>query len=235
MVMTLPHRYTRALAAMALALPTAQAALAADLAGACSSDGRPPPTVVVERFLPDTCTACWSRPTPAADRSALAIDWIVPSPAADAPLAAAALPEAAERLVALGYSPETPEPQFWKWRHPVVPARAGRLRVAHGPAVNDYIGVSMAWTATAGDDRPLDAWLLMVEELPAGTAGSPSSRRLVRAALSVEHIALEKGKWDDRRAMHVPPGADPAHLRLIGWMADQRGEIVAAAASRCAP
>lgn len=234
MVMTLPHRFTRALAVLAVVLPIARAACAAGMASVCSSDGRTPPVVVVERFLPDTCTACWSRPTPASDRSALAIDWIVPSPGADAPLAAAALPEAAGRLAALGYAPETPEPQFWKWRHPVVPPHAGKLRVAQGPAVNDYIGVSMAWTAAAGDTRPLDAWLVMVEVLPAGTAGSPSPRRLVRAALSVEHIALEKGKWDDRRAMHVPPGADPAHLRLVGWLADPRGDIVAAAASHCA-
>jgi len=132
-------------------------------AGACSSDGQPPPSVLVERFLPDNCAQCWARPIRAADLAAFTVDWIVPGTDTDAPLAAAALPEATGRLAALGYTPDTAEPQFWKWRHPVAGnAPAGRLRVAHGPAVNEYVGVSIAWTPTHAGKRPLDAWLLLV-------------------------------------------------------------------------
>ncbi|QHJ00528.1 hypothetical protein GT347_22655 [Xylophilus rhododendri] len=217
----------------ALAVFSATGAAAAAL---CSSDSKAPPRVIVERFLPDTCSQCWSRPVAQADRGAFTIDWIVPGDDSQAPLAAAALPEASERLAALGYTPETPEPQFWKWRHPVVSAQGGKLRVAQGPAVNDYLGVSIGWTpppAAAGG--PFDAWLLLIEDLPAGSAGATGARRLVRGALSVEHIALDAKGWSERRSMHIPEGADPAKLRLVGWIADDRGRLIASAASHCTP
>ncbi|WPB58113.1 hypothetical protein [Xylophilus sp. GOD-11R] len=205
-------------------------------ATACSSDGHQPPRVLVERFLPDSCTECWARPTSPADRNAFVIDWIVPGTDPAAPMAAAALPEAGTRLATLGYTADTPEPQFWKWRHPVLPTPTGRLRVAQGPVVDDYIGVSIAWAgkgpsgAVAG---PVDAWLLLVEDLPPGTAGSPAARRLVRAAMSVEQVDLRQERWQERRSMRVPAGADPARLRLLGWLSDNRGRFLASAASHC--
>lgn len=218
------------LLALAAALPAAPARAAAV---SCSSDRQVAPGVLVERFLPDDCAECWARPSRPADLGAFTIDWIVPGGGADAPLSAAALPEAARRLAALGYTANTPEPQFWKWRHPVGSSLPGRLRVAHGPAVNDYVGVSIAWLPASADKRPLDAWLLLLEELPAGTEGSPSLRRLVRAALSAEHIGIGPDGWSERRSMRIPAGADPARLRLVGWLSDSRGHIVASAASRC--
>jgi len=202
-------------------------------AAVCSSDGKAPPAVLVERFLPDDCTACWRRTPPAPDRAAFSVDWIVPGDHPDAPMAAAARPEAAQRLATLGYTSDTAAPQFWKWRHAVVGAHTGRLRVAHGPAVNDYVGVSIEWTPGAAGARPLDAWLLLVEELPAGTEGSPVVRRLVRGALAVEGIAAGPRGWAERRSMHRPDGTDPSRLRLIGWVADQRGRVMAAAADEC--
>jgi len=217
--------------ALAAALPAAPASAAAT--AACSSDRQVAPGVLVERFLPDDCAECWARPSRPADLGAFTIDWIVPGGNADAPLSAAALPEAASRLAALGYTTSTPEPQFWKWRHPVAGVLPGRLRVAHGPAVNDYVGVSIAWTPASADRRPLDAWLLLLEELPAGTEGSPSLRRLVRAAFSADRIAIGPDGWSERRSMRIPAGADPARLRLVGWLSDSRGRVVASAASRC--
>jgi hypothetical protein len=230
--MTLSRWFARAPRVLLLALLLCDAAGAASV---CSSDGKTPPHVLVERFLPDACQACWNRPTPAADRTAYAIDWIVPGRDSNAPLSAAAVPDALRRLASMGYSTDTPEPTFWKWRHQVAQAHIGHLRVAHGQAVNDYVGVSIAWTPTLPDARPLDAWLLLVEDLPPGTAGSPSRRHLVRAALSIERIAIGPAGWNDRRSMRIPAGADPARLRLIGWVADANGQILAAAASHCEP
>ncbi|NMM79221.1 hypothetical protein B2J89_21530, partial [Acidovorax sp. SRB_24] len=70
----------------------------------CSSDGAPQPAALFERFTGAGCEDCWRDPTtPAPGPRALLLDWIVPGTQGDAaPLSAAALPEAAERLQALG-------------------------------------------------------------------------------------------------------------------------------------
>ena len=71
----------------------------------CSSDAQPKPTVLVERFLNADCASCWAEPpaVAAAGRDALVLDWIVPgTQGEDAPLSAAATPDALERLRSLG-------------------------------------------------------------------------------------------------------------------------------------
>jgi len=39
----------------------------------------------------------------------------------------------------------------------------------------------------------------------------------------------------ESRPLNVPEGAQPARLRVIGWVEDARGRIRGIAASRCAP
>lgn len=213
------------LALLGLAAHTAHAQ------GSCSSDGSAPPTALVERFTSDRCDDCWrSRPS-AVPNGALALDWIVPSGDDNAPMAPAALTEATQRLQALG---QVPDSRSREQRRNVSATPSGRLRLAQGPVVNDYLGVSMAWKPAASDLRVLTAWLVLVEEIPAGTAGSPVARRLVRGAWSVDGIAPGSKGWDDRRAMRVPAGADPARLRLVGWLVDRHGGIGIAAATHCA-
>lgn len=79
-----------------------------------------------------------------------------------------------------------------------------------------------------------------MEALPAGTEGSPVPRNLVRN--------LVQAKWDgrnqllnqeplrffDSRSMDVPAGTNTDRLRVIGWVQDAGGRIIAAAQSRCA-
>lgn len=221
----------------ALTVPALLSALLAFASGSalaqnsCSSDGAARPGVLVERFIADRCDECWRGTPPAMPRDALALDWIVPSGDPDAPMAPAALTEATQRLSALG---QVPDSRMREERRSISATPSGGLRLAQGPVVNDYIGVSMAWKPAASDLRVLGAWLLLVEEIPAGTAGSPAARRLVRGAFSVDGIAGGRKGWEERRAMRVPAGANPANLRLVGWLADRHGSIGIAAITRCA-
>jgi hypothetical protein len=200
----------------------------------CTSEGEPGPSAIVERFMPDGCEPCWRAAAPPTPKGALVADWVVPSGDSAAPLAAAALDESIQRLRSLGAEPPSASRPYEERRVVSRPA-AGQLRLAHGPVVDDYLGVSVRWKPAAGAPRPLDAWVLMVEDIPAGVAGSVSARVLVRAAWSADGIAADRPGWNDRRAMHVPPGADPARLRLIGWFTDPNGKVAVAAATRCQP
>ena len=109
--------------------------------------------------------------------------------------------------------------------------------MAHGPAFNGYVGASIE--LKPGRGGPWQAWLLLVETLPAGTEGSPVERNLVRNALqpawdNVEPLskAQQNGLFESR-PMNVPEGANPKRLRVVGWVEDARGRVVAAAQSRC--
>ncbi|HEX6363333.1 MAG TPA: hypothetical protein VFZ93_10275, partial [Albitalea sp.] len=155
---------------MALALPALvrPAAAAPDCRDA-------PPTAFVERFVPADCARCWAAdPRDAPPPRTLAIDWVVPA-AADAPMAAAALREAAARAgpLAAGASAE---------RGVALVARdAPRLRVAEGPPWNGYVGLSLTVTRTAPWRAGSRAFMALVEHVPAGSEGSAIERRLVRA------------------------------------------------------
>jgi hypothetical protein len=200
----------------------------------CTSEGEPGPTAIVERFMPDDCEPCWREAAPPTSKGAVVADWVVPSGDSAAALAATALDESIRRLRSLGAEPRSASRPHEERRVVSRPA-AGQLRLAHGPVVNDYLGVSVHWKSAAGAARPLDAWVLMVEDMPAGVAGSVSARVLVRAAWSADGIAADGSGWNERRAIRVPPGADPARLRLIGWLTDRRGKVTVAAATRCPP
>ena len=92
-----------------------------------------------------------------------------------------------------------------------------------------------------GSGGPWQAWLVLVETLPAGTEGSPVARNLVRNALqpawdgphplsNKEHLRLFES-----RPLSIPEGADPRRLQVVGWVQDASGRIRAIARSRCAP
>jgi hypothetical protein len=210
--------------------------LAALLAGAaraqssCSSDGQPQPTGLLERFINADCESCWAaRQTPEPAAGAIAVDWIAPGARGDdAPLAAAATVDARERLHAAGKDiPPQSSTSFSR----LVDGR--RLRVAHGLPVNDYIGTSIELSPRGAG--PWRAWLLLVEDLPSGAEGSPVARSLVRNALRLEWKAEPKPqRLHESRPMRIPEGAQPERLRVIGWVEDARGRLVAAARSACA-
>jgi hypothetical protein len=208
---------------------TALLAGAAHAQSSCSSDGQPQATGLLERFINADCENCWAaRQTPEPAAGAIAIDWIVPGARGDdAPLAAAATTDARERLGAVGK--EIP-PQTSTTFSRLVDTR--RLRVAQGLPFNDYIGTSIELTPRGAG--PWRAWLVLVEDLPAGTEGSPVARSLVRNALALEwNTGAKTQRLRESRPMRIPEGAQPQRLRVVGWVQDARGRLVAAAKSAC--
>lgn len=229
-------RHVTLLAAFASPLPAlAQAA--------CSSDGQRAPVALMERFISADCATCWAAAdTPRPPQAAVALDWIVPgTQGEDAPLSAAATRDAAVRLQALGL----PQTQSTSTRITRT-TRAGpvgtlRLRVAQGPALNGYLGVSIALRPASRLKKPVIAWLALVETIPAGVEGSPVERNLVRNVLSPAWSgpeALSKSQGMHRvetRVMGIPAGANPQRLRVVGWVEDMQGRIRVIAQSHCAP
>ena len=225
------------LSALLLAAGLAQPALAQS---SCASDGQKRPVALVERFINADCATCWTDPATApAARGAVALDWVLPGGRGeDAPLSAVATRDALKRLQALGAAPPAASLTL---RAPV-PGRAGALRVAHGLPISGYIGASIAFRGTAdrAAGQPWTAWLALVEALPAGTEASPVPRNLVRNLLQIQwHGRNQLSKQEhmqfiESRPLDIPAGTTTDRLRVIGWVQDASGRIVAAAQSRCA-
>ncbi|MFI5446757.1 hypothetical protein [Polaromonas sp. UC242_47] len=206
----------------------------------CASDGQPVPTALVERFINADCADCWTDPaTPRLRRGTVALDWVTPGGLGeDAPLSAVATRDALVRLQALG----GPVPATASSRsHPVKALKGASLRVAHGLAVADYIGASIELKPipAAARQQTWTSWLALVETLPAGTEGSPTERNLVRNLLQSNWDGrkklskTEQDRFFETRPMNTPPAANPKRLRVIGWVEDETGQVVAAAQSRC--
>lgn len=209
----------------------------------CSSDGTPQPVAIFERFISSDCEACWTdaaTPSPSATAGAVVLDWIVPGQAGDeAPLSAAATNDALARLQALGRAPPAATDVYTA---AVEGARPARLRVAHGLPFNDYLGTAIAFTPTRRDGAAPDAmafYLLLVESVPAGTEGTRVGRNMVRNMLQGtwdkrDTLSNSKQtKWMESRSMRIPDGAQPERLRMVGWVQDAQGRVVAAAQSAC--
>lgn len=225
------HKLSR----LAIPLLGLLAAAGAQGQSSCASDGIPQPAALLERFISADCESCWSEAkTAKPGRGELALDWIVPgSRGEDAPLSAAASRDSLARLAALGRKPPV---QADTSRQKA--ARDGReLRVAHGLPINNYIGTSIELKPANGG--PWKAWLLLVETIPAGTEGTLVERNLVRNALqpswdTARPLSKEEPKrLLEARPMSIPEGANPERLRVVGWVEDARGQIVALAQSRC--
>lgn len=233
------------LAGMLLVALTGPAVLAQP--SSCSSDGVPVPAVLRERFLSADCADCWrDAATPGAEPGVLALDWVLPGTQGDeAPLSAVARPEAAQRLARLGLALAAGA------AHRDAPVQAAtrrslsrkppphRLRVVQGQALGGYLGVEIRYATPKRAVTPLTAWLAMVEVLPEGTEDSPVARNLVRNLHTPAwngEVLLSKTKkapLRDLRAMNIPEGANPANLRLIGWIEDARGRVLDVALTDC--
>ena len=210
----------------------------------CSSDGTPRPVAIFERFISADCEACWTdaaTPAPSDTAGAVVLDWIVPGQAGDeAPLSAAATHDALARLQALGRTPPAATDV-----HTTVVEAAGpaRLRVAHGLPFNDYQGTGITFAPTlqrhGATPGAMAFYLLLVESVPAGTEGTPVARNMVRNMLQGiwdKRDQLSNSKqtqWMESRPMRIPEGAQPERLRMVGWVQDAGGRVVAAAQSAC--
>jgi hypothetical protein len=206
-------------------------------ARSCSSDGVPRPVALLERFINADCDACWrDAATPRPGRGELALDWITPGRRGeDAPLSAAALRDALARLDELRLA----VPSTAASSHLAAPSAGRTLRVARGPSFNGYMGASIE--LKPGRGGPWHAWLLLVETLPAGAAGSPVPRNLVRNVFQPAWDGAgplskkEHERLFESRPMSIPPGANPQRLQVVGWVQDAQGRVVAAARSSCRP
>ena len=226
----------------------------------CSSDGQRPPAALLERFTSADCDSCWSDPaTPKVKAGELALDWIVPTAKGDdAPLSAAASRDALQRLQSLRLN--APQSATSVRRSIATPSitpsatHALTLRVARGVALGGYMGASIELKVPARGAAflrpPLTAWLLLAEEVPAGTDGTPVARNLIRNALlptwnidslllyneQIRKVRLQKLlRFYESRPMSIPAGANPDRLRVVGWVEDATGRVIASAASVCAP
>jgi hypothetical protein len=209
----------------------------------CSSDGQLAPVALLERFTHADCATCWSDPATARPAAReLAIDWIVPSPKGDeAALSAAASRDALQRLEALK---QTLSSGTLKHRSPSdrvaqSTTRAPlKLRVAHGVALGGYMGASVELTIarkapllSRANAYPLTAWLVLAEDIAVGVEGSPVARLLVRNALVT---SWPKGQRTfESRPMSLSAGSNPDKLRVVGWVEDAQGQVIARAASHC--
>lgn len=207
----------------------AAAALPAAAQSSCSSDRAPRPVRVLERFINADCETCWQEPaTPRAGKGELAIDWVLPgSRGEDAPLSVVARSDAAMRLEALGRK-APPASDSVRSR---LAARGPSLRVAQGMAFNDYVGTSIELKPAR--KGPWDAWLILVEALPAGAEGSPVPRNLVRNVFRPDWDNAAVTAGFESRAMQVHEGTDPSRLRLVALLHDARGRLVGATQSLC--
>ena len=228
-----------ALTSLLLALSSAPGAWAQ---ASCSSDGTPRPLVVFERFINADCEACWTDPAPPAPSArgqAVVLDWIVPGALGDdAPLSAAATSDALARLDTLA----RPVPARTDVHIAALESTApAQLRVAQGPPFNDYLGAAITFTPAraARQHGPWRFHLALVESVPAGADGSAAPRNVVRNMLlgawgnGNKLSKTEQFKQQEMRPVRIPEGAKPERLRLVGWVQDAQGRVVAAAQSRC--
>ena len=222
-------------AAWLMGLALALAAAGVQAQSSCSSDGQPRPSGLLERFINADCEPCWrAAETARPGRGELALDWVRPgSRGEDAPLSAVAVREALARLQALGLTRPLQDAASRRKAR----ASGERLRVAHGLPFGGYIGASIE--LKPGRGGPWQAWLLLVETLPPGTEGSPVARTLVRNVLQLNwdsrtpRSEIRPGSFYETRPMQIPTGADPARLRVVGWVEDTRGRVRGIAVSRC--
>lgn len=158
-------------------------------------------------------------------------------------MAVAARPESAERLARLG----APDDAVAASRESALPERrtGWQLSVEDGPAWNGYIGIQLKSQSprrgALSQDGPYQAYMALVELLPAGSEGSNVARQLVRAVAGP--LSLPSGDAGDARApvarremraLRVPDGVQPERLASVVWIEDARGRIVAYAQTRCA-
>lgn len=192
-----------------------------------------PPKMVLERFIPADCEACWQGRTPAGAPGSrtLLLDWIVPA-GDGAPMASAALPEALERAVGAG--PSGGHSSTRQRAHKFTDSGTPLVRITDGPAWNGYIALRLVVTRR-GTTLPSGAmaYAAIVERVPAGSDGSGVARQLVRATVGpmpLAELARER-RIAHLRAVRVPETGRPERLASVAWIASADGRMIAASQS----
>ncbi len=196
---------------------------------------------MAEALFSADCADCWSAPAggdTASAASAWRFDWIAPGGDA-APLALGALPEAAERAQRLGLGLTSGLAMPVLQRQAARPPRAGlQLQVISGPAWQGYFGLQLTLRSAQPAALPAGstAWLALIEQVSAGSDGTPVARALVRnVAGPLPLAALVPGKaLTHLRALRWPASAEPTRLQARAWIEGPDGRLLAVAADRCA-
>ena len=215
-------------AALVLALGAGMSQVAAP---ACSAR----PAMLLERFIPADCEACWQGSAPGDSPAArtMVLDWVVPA-ADDAPMASAALAQARERALR---APRPESSSSARRRTHLLTARdAPLLRIADGPAWNGYIALRLVVSRRGPLPRGAAAYSALVERVPAGSEGSASARELVRAAvgpLPLDELA-RRPSVDYLHAVRVPETDRPERLSSVAWIETPDGRVIAASQARTA-
>ena len=186
--------------------------------------------LLLERFMSADCESCWQAAgSKDGSASTMVLDWI--APAADgAALAAGSVPEAASRAPAL--TPTETLQRQTSLSRPDAP----RLRIADGPAWNGYVGVQLTVDGRTALPSGAQAYVALVERVPAGSEGSGVTRQLVRAVagpLSLEELSTAR-TVRHFRAMRLPEGGRPERLGSVGWVETAQGVVIAATQSAAA-
>ena len=215
----------------------------------------PAQAATLERLFSADCADCWSAPaTPPAPsapsekpqsaapgnaRTAPALwrfDWITPG-ADGAPLAAGALPEAADRVARLGFEWPGLSQTLQQSRVAAPPLAGLRIKASSGPAWQGYFGVQLTLQTTSGTALPAGstAWLALVEQVSAGSDGTPVARSLLRSVSGpLPLTTLQAGKpMTHLRALRWPASAEPTRLQARAWIEGPDGRLLAVAADAC--
>lgn len=227
---------TSAAAATAAAAGGAAAARPKAVASRCPGAT----AAVTEAFIAADCAACWGAPAdpaaaqPASPRRAAAaawrLDWITPAgPGAD--MAAAALPEAAERQARVAAA-GTATPAAKASSAP----RGWVIEAQSGPAWHQYLGLQFGLRPKPGAaalPAGSTGWLALVEEVPAGTEGTAQARWLVRALAGPLPLAATR-PTTHLQAFRMPETSRVDRLVARAWVEAPDGRILWMAADRCA-
>lgn len=211
-------------AALAVALLGAGAARAAPAALAALAAACAAPSVLLERFIPAGCEACWRSVGTGRD-APLVLDWIVPDARGDdAALAAAAIAEARARAGAL------PASRTLERRHALAPYASADVEVEQGPPWYGYVAAQIRVARRAGETAPrAAAYLALVEQVRAGEEGTPIERMLVRGVVGPLPLDGDRDEVTHLHAFRIPQGSKPARLAAIGWIESPAGKVLAAA------
>ena len=225
---------------------------AAGAAGRSSPACPGPQAAVQEHLFSAACADCWAQALAVPATPAWRFDWIVPAGDA-APLAAAGLADAADRARRIGaVSPDpairpapdrapdpAPEPSPTQVRgRPTLPALRGLvMTMESGPAWQGYFGVQLTLRSTVPAPLPAgaSAWLALVEQIAAGSDGTPVARSLVRSVAGPLPLdSLKPGQATTfLRALRWPAGAEPTRLQARAWIESPTGQMLAVAADQC--
>jgi hypothetical protein len=206
----------------------------------------PAQAATLERLFSADCADCWSAPAspvaPGAPGTAKPgpatwrFDWITPG-TDGAPLVAGALPEAADRVARLGLALPGTSQTLQQSRAALPPLAGLRIKTSSGPAWQGYFGVQLTMQTSPRTALPAGstAWLALVEQVSAGSDGTPIARSLLRSVAGPLPLAtLQPGKpLTHLRALRWPASAEPTRLQARAWIEGPDGRLLAVAADAC--